>query len=280
MHSEHIFGILSSEELNEPATYPAGTRKLVFRSAFDGRTDWALFLPGDTRKNTVVYMHGSFSHADQIFTRKDIRNFWLRRIVAGKHPLLSVNMRDTSYMSPAAERDLSDLLDYCRSSFKCDRIILHGGSGGASSAMAYACLHPEKINGVIAMGMCDIFARLDFARKSKLDVLQELAKVTFEAYGGNLEDKPALYRSRSVLANIEKLIMPIVLTMGEKDPLIPVNETRKIAEAMNGRRNFTYHEIPEGNHDSALWVDIDLETFDVKGYFPEERFEEFLMKRA
>lgn len=269
------FEILSSEELNDSETYPAGTRKLVFRSAFDGKTDWALFLPGDTRKNTIVNIHGSFSYADQIFTRKDVRNFWLKRIIAGKHPLLSVNIRDTSYMSPAAARDLTDLLDYCRDKFKCSKIILHGGSGGAFSAMAYACLHPEKINGVIAMGMCDILAGLDSHRKSKNKILQKIAKVVFESYGGNLEEKPELYRSRSILANIDKLTMPIVLAMGEADPLIPVNETRKIEEAMKAKKNFTYYEIPNGDHDSSVWVDIDLETLKVKGYFPEDRFKEF-----
>jgi hypothetical protein len=44
---------------------------------------------------------------------------------------------------------------------------------------------------------------------------------------------------------------------------------------MKGRRSFTYFEIPNGDHDSALWVDMDLETLEVKGYFPEDRFVEF-----
>ncbi|MFA6100695.1 MAG: prolyl oligopeptidase family serine peptidase [Victivallaceae bacterium] len=275
MNDKYKFEIISSEELKDLKVYPTGTIKLVFRSSFDGKTDWALFLPGDTTKNTIVNMHGSFSHADQIFTRQDMRNFWLKRIIAGKHPLLSINMRDTSYMSPAATHDLSDLLDYCRNKFKCNKIILHGGSGGASSSMAYACLHPEKINGVIAMGMCDIIARLDFARKSKNEVLQMLAKVTSESYGGSPDEKPELYRNRSVLANIDKLSMPIVLTIGESDSLIPVSETRKIAEAMKNKKKFTYYEIPKGNHDSAVWVDIDLETLEVKGYFPDDRLKPF-----
>ena len=237
--------------------------RIVYKSAFDGKKDWALFSPGDSSKNTIAYLHGSFSHADQIFTRQDIRNFWLKRILAGNYPLLSINMRDTSYMSPAATQDFSDLLNYCRKNLDCNKIILLGGSGGASSAMAYACMHPEKINGVIAMGMCDIFARLDFAQKSQNEVLQKLAKVTFEAYGGSLEEKPELYHARSVLENIDKLNMPIILTMGEADPLIPVVETRKIVEAMKTKNNFIYHEIAEGDHDSALWVDIDLEKLKI-----------------
>jgi len=244
--------------------YPPGTKRITFTSALDGAEDWALFLPGDAHKNTVVYLHGSFSSADQIFTRKDVREFWLSRILAGRHPLLSVNMRGTSYMSPAATADLTELLDYCRDKLGCGRFVLLGGSGGASSAMAYAVLHPEKVHGVVAMGMCDILARLEFARRSGLPVLQKLAKTVFAAYGGTPEEKPDLYQARSVLAHADRLTMPIILTMGENDALIPVAETRKIAAAMKGKKNFTYHEVPKGDHDAAVWVDIDLETLQIR----------------
>lgn len=45
--------------------YPPGTMRITTTtSAFDGAKDWALFLPGDPRRNTIVYLHGSFSHAD------------------------------------------------------------------------------------------------------------------------------------------------------------------------------------------------------------------------
>jgi len=246
------------------AAYPPGTERITYRSAVDGVEDWALFLPGDPARSTIVYLHGSFSLADQIFTRQDVRRFWLTRIQAGRHPLLSVNLRGTAYMSPAATADLTDLLRYCRNALGCRRFVLLGGSGGASSAMAYAVLHPEEIHGVIAMGMCDIVARLDFARRSGNPVLQKLATTVFAAYGGTLEEKPELYQARSVLAHADRLTMPIILTMGENDQLIPVAETRKIAAAMKGRSNFVYHEIPGGGHDAALWVDIDLETLQLR----------------
>jgi len=244
--------------------YPTGTLRITYTSAFDAAEDWALFLPGDARKSTIVYLHGSFSYADQIFTRNDVRAFWLTRIQAGRHPLLSVNLRGTSYMSPAATADLTDLLGYCRNEFGCQRFVLLGGSGGASSAMAYAVLHPDEVHGVIALGMCDIMARLDFARKSDNPLLQKLAQTVFAAYGGTLEERPELYQARSVLAHTDRLTMPVVLTIGENDSLIPVAEARKIAAAMQGRTNFVYHEIPQGNHDAALWVDIDLDTLQIR----------------
>ena len=244
--------------------YPPGTLRITYTSAFDGKEDWALFLPGNKRKTTIVYLHGSFSNADQIFTRKDVRDFWLTRIMKGGHPLLSANMRGTSYMSPAATADLTSLLSYCQAELACSKFVLLGGSGGASSAMAYAVLHPEALHGVIAMGMCDILPRLDFARNSNIAVLQKLAKTVFSAYGGTPEEKPHLYKARSVLAHIDRLTMPVVLTMGENDPLIPVAQTRKIAAAMKGKRNFVYHEVPHGDHDSAVWVDIDLDTLRIR----------------
>lgn len=260
------FRVLARTPMTATNLYPLGTVKITYRSAVDGQEDWALFTPGDLGKNAVVYLHGSFSSGDQIFTRKDIRAFWLSRILAGRHPLLSVNMRGTSYMSPSATRDFTDLLDDCRREYRLGKVVLLGGSGGASSAMAYACVHPERVDGVIAMGMCDIVARLDFARKSKLPVLQNLAKTVFAAYGGTPEEAPDVYRARSVLAQVSKLNMPIVLTLGEKDALIPVVETRKVAAAFKDKPLFRYCEIPGGNHDSALWVNIDLDTLQVIGY--------------
>ena len=260
------FKVLSEIPMSDVETYPEPTVKLTYRSGYDGETDWALFRQGNVEKNTVVYLHGSFSHADQIFTRNDVRTFWLSRILKDDHPLLSINMRDTSYMSPAATADLTDLLDYCTRTHGCRNVVLLGGSGGASSAMAYAVLHPEKLHGVIAMGMCDIIARLDFARNSDNEVLQKLARTTFEKYGGSLEEKPELYAARSVLQHLDRLTMPIVLTMGECDAVIPVVETRKIAAAMNDRKTFTYVEVPGGNHDSALWIDVDLATLQVRNH--------------
>ncbi len=77
-------------------------------------------------------------------------------------------------------------------------------------------------------------------------------------------ENPEIYRARSVLAHLDRLTMPVVLTMGEKDPLIPVEETRKIVSAMRDRANFTYYEVPGGDHDSALWVDVDLENLRIR----------------
>lgn len=57
-------------------------------------------------------------------------------------------------------------------------------AAGASSAMAYAVLHPEEIRGVVAIGMCDILARLASVRRSSNPLLQNLVACIIAAYGG------------------------------------------------------------------------------------------------
>ena len=259
----HSFKVTSVIPMQNAEVYPEGTVRIEFESGFDGKTDWALFTPGNRDKNTVVYMHGSFSHADQIYTRADVRAFWLTRIQKGEHPLLSVNLRDTTYMAPGTTQDLTHLLAYCARELGCSNYVLLGGSGGASSAMAYVVVAPGNVKAAIAMGTCDLIARLDFARKSSHPVLQKLAKVVFESYGGDLEEKPELYDARSILKHGKNVTIPLIVTIGEKDPLIPVEESRKIAAAMTHNPDYTYIEVPGGDHDSAVWVDIDLQTLEV-----------------
>lgn len=248
----------------EGELFPPGTERIEYASSHDGVVDWLYYTPGNLARTTVVYLHGSFADGAQIYTRQDVRDFWLSRILAGGHPLLSLNLRGTAYMSPAAGVDLQALLAWGRKELGCSRYVLLGGSGGASSAMAYAVLRPQDVDGVVALGMCDIFARLEFAEASDNPVLQELARTVYAAYGGSPAELPDVYRARSVLEHPERLTMPVVLTIGECDALIPAAETRKIAEALRGNPQFTYVEVPGGDHDSAVWVKVDLETCKVQ----------------
>jgi pimeloyl-ACP methyl ester carboxylesterase len=252
--------IIISRETTQGDPFPPGTQRIEYVSAYDNETDWLYYTPGNLERATVVYLHGSFADGAQIYTRQDVRDFWLSRILAGGHPLLSLNLRGTAYMSPAAAADLESLLAWGRKELGFSRYVLLGGSGGASSVMAYAVMRPQDVSGVVALGMCDIFSRLEYAEKSDNPVLQELARTVYSAYGGSPSELPDVYRARSVLAHPERLTMPVVLTIGECDALIPAAETRKVAQVLCWNPRFTYVEVPGGDHDSAVWVDIDLET--------------------
>lgn len=252
--------IISSRLSTEGEPFPLGTERIEFISAYDGATDWFYYTPGDPAKRTVVFLHGAFSDGSQIYTREDVRRFWLTRVLQGGHPLLSLNLRGTTFMNPATTADTAELLAWARRELDCRDITFLGGSGGAFSALIYAVLHPQDLQGVIALGACDIVGWFAFVETSQMPLLQRLAESVREAYGGTPAQQPEVYQERSVLAHHECLNMPVVLTMGECDALIPVAEARKVAAAMRANPQFSYVEVPGGDHDSSVWVDIDLET--------------------
>jgi pimeloyl-ACP methyl ester carboxylesterase len=247
----------------QPATgrdYPPGTERIEFESGFDGTSDWFYYTPGDSARRTVIYMHGSFSDGTQIYTRQDVRAFWLTRVVSSRHPLLSLNLRGTTYMNPATAADTVGVLAWAQRELGCREMTILGGSGGAISALIYGILHPQDIQGIIALGACDIHARFANLQGAQDPLLVRLAESTRVAYGGTPQEQPELYRAHSVLAHPEHMTMPVVLTIGECDAIIPVAEARKVAAALRWNPQFSYFEISGGDHDSAVWVDVDLET--------------------
>ncbi len=94
------------------ADYAAGTERITYASAYDGAQDWCCYTPGDSAQRAVVFLHGAFSEGDQLYTRADLRAFWLTRVLAGRHPLIALNMRGTSYMNPAAAADAHAVLTW------------------------------------------------------------------------------------------------------------------------------------------------------------------------
>jgi pimeloyl-ACP methyl ester carboxylesterase len=251
---------IASRHPAQSEPYPTGTERIKFSSAYDGSTDWFYYTPGDPARRTVVFMHGSFSDGTQIYTREDVRCFWLTRILRGNHPLFALNLRGTTYMNPATAADTAALLAWARAELGCREVTVLGGSGGAISALIYGVLHPTDVQGIIALGACDISTRFAYLERAQDPLLVRLAESLRLAYGGTPAEQPDLYRAHSVLAHPERLAMPVVLTMGECDAIIPIAEGRRVAEALRWNPQFTYVEIPGGDHDSAVWVDIDLQT--------------------
>jgi pimeloyl-ACP methyl ester carboxylesterase len=70
-----------------------------------------------------------------------------------------------------------------------------------------------------------------------------------EAYGGSKADKPEVYRQRSAELALEKLAMPVALTTGGKDTLVPPDSVLRLAEALKRlKRPVLLIHRPEGGH--------------------------------
>jgi pimeloyl-ACP methyl ester carboxylesterase len=236
------------------ANYPPNLLHLDYKSNVDGFEDWALLLTGTNNSVWIVVLHGHGSTGDQLFTRQDIRKAWLTKFLNNGVGILTVNLRGNAWMSPAAATDLHDLLQWMRVNFGLEKTLFYSGSMGGTSNLIYAVLYPEDVDAVVALGATTDLATYYFwCLEQPLEIAQQIAGAIKEAYSGDPLSQKVLFQQHSVLRNISRLTMPIYLAHGESDILMPVEQARNLAQAMQPQKYFCYHEISGGNHDSPLW---------------------------
>ena len=155
-------------------------------------------------------------------------------------------------MSPAAADDMVQIIETERQKRTWTKTIFVSGSMGGTSVLVFAALHPERVDGVVALGAATDIARYEtWCRSSDspaatAGIRSAIADAIAYAYGD--ADKTV----HSASGNAQKLTMPIVLFHGEKDTLIPIEEARDLASKLKQAPHFIYREISGGNHDSPL----------------------------
>lgn len=233
--------------------FPEGLMRLDYTSDVDGLNDWALLLPGERPELWIVVIHGHGSHGDQLFTRKDVRDTCVPVFRGSGAGILSANLRDNAWMGPAAVHDLHDLMNHLRTAHGMRQTIFCSGSMGGTSHLIYAQLHPNDVNALFVLcPATDLGAYYRWCTAQKVPILGEIAEAISQSYGGSPDAEPELYQRHSVLANAENLTMPLILIHGGGDEIIPVEHARALAEKLSHRPDFSYIEIPGGNHDSPL----------------------------
>lgn len=244
--------ILSRHALSAP--FPAGVFQWTYESGLDGVRDKALVWPG-SHPVWVVVIHGHGSHEDQLYTRPDIRANWLPAIRETGAGILTPNLRDNAWMSPAATRDLRDLLVAIRAQFGATHFVFFSGSMGGSSNLSYAVQHPEDVTALVALGAAPDPARYAAWCRAFPDhsIPRQIGSAIESAYGGPPETNPVPYADRAAPLKAFRLTMPIFLAHGARDALMPVDGSRALAHALRNHASFQYLEIADGNHDSPLF---------------------------
>ena len=239
---------------------PEGVVRVDYASGVDGRSDWALAWAPVTGSVWVVVLHGHGSHGDQLYARADIRHHWLEPLRAAGLGLLTTNLRDNSWMCPAAVEDLHALLGWVRAHYGAQRFVFLSGSMGGTGNLIYATLHPEDCAAVVALGATtDIEAYYAWLVGHKEGIQTQIGAAIAQAYGGTPAEEPDLYRRHSPLLHAERLTMPVFTAHGEKDNLMPVDQLRQLAAKLKGQPNFIYQEIPGGTHDSPLLLKASMD---------------------
>ena len=146
----------------------------------------------------------------------------------------------TSWMGPAAEADLLQILEELRAKYRIAHVVLSGGSMGGTGALTFAALHPQRIDGVVSMN--------GTANLVEYDQFQDAIAASF---GGSKQDKPDEYHKRSAELNAARLSMPIALTTGGLDRLVPPDSVQRLAEGLAKRdRRVRLIHRPEVGHET------------------------------
>lgn len=212
------------------------TNDAVFKSAYDGSEQRCVVILPDGFEasqphDALICLHGHGSDRWQ-FVRDPRGEAMAARDAAAEKKMIFVSpdyRAKTSWMGPAAEKDLLQIIGDLKKQYRVGRLILSGGSMGASGALTFTALHPELIDGVVALnGLADHTAYTNF---------QDAIAVSF---GGSKTQVPDEYRKRSARFFPEHFTMPLVVTAGGKDTVVPPDSALKLAEAARVRNPFVF----------------------------------------
>ncbi len=204
----------------------------------------------------VVALHGHGSDRWQ-FIKETRGECAAPRDIARREKMLYVSpdyRAKTSWMGPKAEADLLQILDELGQQYKIRRTILYGGSMGATSALTFAALHPERVDGVVALN--GLANHLEYER---------FQDAIAESFGGTKQQVPQQYYRRSAEYRPLALTMPIGATVGGVDTVVPPGSVRRLIGVLQklGRpvllidRPQTRHET--NYEDSAAVLEFVLE---------------------
>lgn len=199
-------------------------RDVVFTAQTDGSSQHYVVLlrPGfnpNTVGDVLIALHGHGADRWQ-FVREPrdecraVRDFALRHGIT----LVSPDYRAaTSWMGPAAEADLLQIIEELRSTNRVGRIFLCGGSMGGTAALTFAALHPDRIAGVASMN--------GTANLLEFENFQDAIR---ESFGGDKSEIPLEYKKRSAEYWPERLTMPIGCTISDNDRSVPPDSVRRL----------------------------------------------------
>jgi len=217
----------------------------AFSARLDGSEQhYVIVLPDDfqpeAQVSVLLALHGHGSDRWQ-FVRDGRDECRAAREAAAKRRLIFVApdyRGKTSWMGPAAEADLVQIIEDLKQRFRVRKIVICGGSMGGTAALTFASLHPDLIDGVVSMnGTANLVEYAGF---------QDAISASF---GGTKQSRPDEYRKRSAELAAERLTMPVALTTGGRDTIVPPDSVRRLAKRLQEQnRAVRMIHQPEGGH--------------------------------
>jgi len=237
-----VVGSLSGFAAESPWQKPVDVE---FTAKTDGSAQrYVVMLPKSLEPgrpvDLMVLLHGHGSDRWQFITaqRDECRGL---RDAAASYGMMVVSpdyRAKTSWMGPKAEADVLQILDMLREKYRIRHTIVCGGSMGASSALTFAGLHPDRVDGVVALN--------GTANHVEYRGFQDAIA---QSFGGTKAQVPREYERRSAELNAEKLTMPMAATVGGRDQSVPPDSVRRLFSKLKQQgRPVLLIDRPEGGH--------------------------------
>ena len=193
--------------------------------------------------DVLIALHGHGADRWQ-FVKDERDECRSARDAAASHDMIFVSpdyRAKTSWMGPAAEADLLQIIDEVKKHYVVGRVFLCGGSMGATSALIFASRHPELLAGVVAKN--------GTANMVEYGGFQDAIA---ESYGGTKAEVPEVYKERSAELSPDRFTMPVAFTTGGADTIVPPDSVLRLAEKLKalGRDVLLIHR-PEGPHSTT-----------------------------
>ncbi|MEI8383288.1 MAG: alpha/beta fold hydrolase [Planctomycetota bacterium] len=204
----------------------------------------------DAKHDVLIALHGHGSDRWQ-YIKEGRGECKSARDAAAKHRMIFISpdyRARTSWMGPRAEADLVQIIADLKKQHTVGRVFLTGGSMGGSSALTFAAIHPELIAGVASMN--------GTANHLEYTQFQDAIR---ESFGGTKALIPDEYKKRSAEYWPERLTMPVGITTGGRDTLVPPESVERLAKVLKLmdrpvlliRRDATGHET---NYEDSLAI--------------------------
>ncbi len=199
-------------------------------------------MPAD-RVDLLIALHGHGSDRWQ-FAKGEFAEAKAARDTARKHRMIFISpdyRAKTSWMGPAAEADLVQMIADLKQRYPVRHVIISGASMGGSSALTFAALHPELADGVVSMN--------GTANHLEYERFQEAIAASF---GGVKVEQVDEYKKRSAEYWPERFTMPVAMTVGGMDTVVPPQSVQRLAAVLlKLNRPVLLIDRPDGGHSTS-----------------------------
>jgi pimeloyl-ACP methyl ester carboxylesterase len=201
-----------------------------FTAKVDGsKQHYVEFLPIGCTPNKacalMIFLHGHGSDRWQITKGQQWREIQAVCDVAARRGMILVSpdyRATTSWMGPAAEADVVQIIQDQKARHRISKTLLSGGSMGGTSVLIFAALHPELVDGVVSLnGTANMVEYAGFQ-----DAIAA-------SYGGRKSEKAQEYNKRSPeLVPAQFKGMPIAFTAGGRDTVVPPQSVLRLGKEL------------------------------------------------